>query len=223
VNDLPGYGQIRPTADRQDGKRDGRWFGMPLGTADSLTYTPAYSHYQTGVIDELIKREGFGADDVPDLLFVNYKQVDKVGHRFSFPSRQMGAVVHGVDRALGDLIGILDRNVGQGQWVLALTADHGSTPKPQTTGAEIINNYELARDLNAAFDGIQAPRPTQAWVDDGQLRPHSVGDVARYLMNYTLRDNTVNPSSLPPGKGGERLFSAAFPGSALAGLSCLRP
>jgi hypothetical protein len=230
VQDVPGYKKVRPTADRQDGKRDSQWFGMPLSSRDSLTYTPAYSHYQTGVIDELIKREGFGADEVPDLLYVNYKQVDKVGHRFSFPSRQMGAVVHGVDQALGDLIGILDRNVGQGQWVLAVTADHGSTPKPQTTGAEIINNFELARDLLRTFDGdgdgrnaIQAPRPTQAWVDERELRGHSVGGIARYLMNYTLRDNTVNPSSLPPGKGGERLFSAAFPGSVLAGLSCVRP
>ncbi|MGH2663420.1 MAG: alkaline phosphatase family protein [Actinomycetota bacterium] len=229
VPGLPGYKQIRPAADRQDGRVDGEWFGMPLDSRDSLTYTPAYSHYQTGVIDELIKREGFGADGITDLLYVNYKQVDKVGHRFSFPSRQMGAVVQGVDQALGDLIGILDRNVGRGQWVLAVTADHGSTPKPQTTGAEIINNYELARDLLRTFDGdgdgrnaIQAPRPTQAWVDERELRQrgHTVGDIARYLMNYTLRDNTVNPSALPPGNGSKRLFSAAFPGSVLEGLSC---
>lgn len=225
VPDLPGYKQVRPAADRQDGRVDGRWFSLPLDSPDSLTYTPAYSRYQTTVIDELIKREGFGADDVTDLLYVNYKVIDKVGHRYSFPSRQMSAVVKGVDQALGSLVEILDRNVGKGQWVLALTADHGFTPKAETTGAIVINNFELARDLQAAFDGaMQSPRVTQTWVNQQELERngHSLGDVARFLMNYTRAANTPNPSSLPAGKGGERLFAAAFPGSILEGLSCVR-
>jgi len=156
---------------------------------------------------------------------VNYKVIDKVGHRYSFPSRQMGAVVKAVDQALGSLIEILDRNVGEGQWVLGLTADHGFTPKAETTGATIINNFELARDLQSTFDGaMQSPRVTQTWVNEQELQRggHSLGDVARYLMNYTRGQNTPNPSSLPPGKGGERLFAAAFPGSVLENLPCVQ-
>jgi hypothetical protein len=224
IPDLPGYKQVRPSADRQDGKVDGRWFSLPLDSPDSLTYTPAYSRYQTTVVDELIKREGFGADDVPDLLYVNYKVIDKVGHRYSFPSRQMAAVVKAVDQALGSLVEILNRTVGEGQWVLGLSADHGFTPKAETTGATIINNFELARDLQSTFDGaMQSPRVTQTWVNEDQLQRngHSLGDVARYLMNYTRAENTPNPSSLPAGAGGERLFAAAFPGSILETLSCV--
>ncbi|MGH2693131.1 MAG: alkaline phosphatase family protein [Actinomycetota bacterium] len=221
VPGLPGYKSIRPTADRQDGRVDGRWFELPLDSPDSLTYTPAYSHYQTGVVEELIKREGFGADEVTDMLFVNYKVIDKVGHRYSFPSRQMSAVVRGVDQALKDLVEALDRTVGQGQWVLALTADHGFTPKAETTGATIIDNWELARDLHASFNGIQSPRPTQTWVNEAELERggDSLGDIARYLMNYTRAENS---SRFPPGTGGERLFAAAFPGAILEGLPCVR-
>jgi hypothetical protein len=225
VPSLPGYKKVKPTADRQDGRIDGRWFSLPLSSADALTYTPAYSHYQTGVVEEIIDREGFGADEIPDLLFVNYKVIDKVGHKYSFPSREMAAVVRGVDQALGDLVKILDRSVGEGQWVLALTADHGFTPKASTTGAIVIDNYELARDLGAAFDGIQSPRPTQTWVDEADLEQggHSLGDVARYLMSYTRAQNTANPSTLPAGRGGEKLFAAAFPSSILPGLPCVTP
>lgn len=225
VPSLPGYKAIRPSADRQDGRVDGRWFGLPLDSPDSLTYTPAYSRYQTTVIEELIKREGFGADGVTDLLYVNYKVIDKVGHRYSFPSRQMSAVVKGVDQALGSLVQILNRNVGEGQWVLALTADHGFTPKAASTGATVINNFELARDLQVAFDGaMQSPRATQTWVNERKLERngHSLGDVARFLMNYTRAANTPNPASLPAGKGGERLFAAAFPGAVLETLPCVR-
>ena len=223
VPGLPGYKKVKPAADRQDGRVDGRWFELRLDSPDSLTFTPAYSRYQTGVIEELIKREGFGADDITDMLFVNYKVIDKVGHRYSFPSRQMSAVVRGVDQALGDLVKILDRGVGQGQWLLALTADHGFTPKAQTTGAIVIDNQELARDLKSTFRGIQSPRPTQTWVNEAELKRggNSLGDVARYLMSYTRAQNTRNPSTLPPGKGGERLFAAAFPSSVLSGLPCI--
>ncbi len=41
-------------------------------------------------------------------------------------------------------------------------------------------------------------------------------------MNYTRAENTPDSSSLPPGRGGERLFAAAFPGPILEGLSCMR-
>jgi hypothetical protein len=221
IEGVPGYNEIKPEADRQDGKVDGHWYSLPLNTPDSLTYTPAYSQYQTGVVEELIKREGFGTDDVTDLLYVNYKVIDKVGHRTGWPSSEMQAVVRAVDQALADLIGVLDRTVGQGQWVLALTADHGFTPKAETTGAVVIDNNELARDLQQAFDGIQSPRPTQTWVNEKELKRggHSLGDIARFLMNYTAADNSArNPS----GSGSERLFAAAFPSSVLNSLPCVK-
>ena len=67
-----------------------------------------------------------GADDVPDILFTNYKQIDLVSHAESMNSPQMESVVRASDEALGDLVRILNREVGRGQWVLALTADHGA-------------------------------------------------------------------------------------------------
>ena len=231
VDELPGYERVRPAADREDGSLDGTWFGQDLETADALTLTPAYSDYQTGVVDELIRREGFGEDDVTDLLYVNYKQIDKVGHKFSFPSVQMETAVRGVDSALADLIEILDREVGSGEWVLALTADHGSTPRPDTTGAVIVDNFELERDLLATFDGdgddrpvVQSPRVTQTWVDLAELEEHghTLEDMARYLMGYTRAENAVDPGSVPAGTGDDLLFAAAFPGQALEGLPCLR-
>lgn len=217
---LPGYKQVRPTADRQDGRMDGKWFSVSLDSADSLTFTPAYTRYQTTVVEELIRREGFGVDEVADMLFVNYKVIDKVGHKFSFPSREMAAVVRAVDQALGEMVRVLDRTVGAGQWVLALTADHGFTPKASTTRALVIDNAELARDLHANFKGIQSPRPTQTWVSEAELKRggDSVGEVARYLMNYTRGENATGPGA---SSGGEKLFAAAFPSSVLQNLPCV--
>ena len=230
VPDHPGYDEIEPAADREDGTVDGEWYGLPLDTADSLTHAPAYADYQTDVISTVIENEGFGKDDVTDLLYVNYKQIDKVGHKFSFPSIQMEAAVSGSDREFGDLIGILDQQVGEGEWVIALTADHGSTPKPETTGAYVIDNFEMARDLLAAFDGdgddrpvIQSPRVTETWVDLAELEEHghTLEDMAGFLMSYTRADNVVDPSTVPADVAQEKLFAAAFPGAVLESLPCL--
>lgn len=230
VPDHPGHDEIGPTADREDGSVDGEWYGLPLDTSDSLTYTPAYASYQTDVISTVIEREKFGQDDIPDLLYINYKQIDKNGHKFSFPSVQMEAAVAGSDHALGDLIDILNREVGEGEWVLALTADHGSTPRPETTGAYVIDNFEMARDLLDEFDGdgddrpvIQSPRVTETWVDLAELEEHgyTLEDMAAYLMSYTRADNAVDPSTVPAEVADDKLFAAAFPGSVLADLPCV--
>jgi hypothetical protein len=233
VTQLPGLDEAIRGSDGEDGSLDGLWMGdLDLSVPDARTLTPGYAEYQTGVIQEIIRREAFGADDVPDLLFVNYKQIDKVGHKYSFPSPQMERVVRSSDQAFSDLIDILDREVGEDQWVMALTADHGSTPNPETTGAIIVDNFELNRDLLAEFDGdgddrpvIQSLRVTQAWVDLEELEANgfTIDDMGRYLMDYTHAENTVDPSAVSAGRGDVKLFAAAFPGDVLeTDLPCIR-
>jgi hypothetical protein len=231
---VPGLGGLDEAVRRldvADGQADRRWMGNDvLDDPDGLTLTPAYAEYQTGLIAEMIRREGFGADEVPDLLFVNYKQIDKVGHKWSFPSPEMEAVVEASDRAVADLVSILDDEVGEGRWALLLTADHGSTPRPEETGAIIIKNNVLEEDIQARFDGdgdgreaVQSVRVTQMWMDEAELEDngHTLEDVAAYVATYTAGDNVRDPAELtaPPET---RLMAAAFPSSVLEGpLPCL--
>ena len=231
---VPGLGGLDEAVrnlDLADGQADRRWMGHDvLDDTDGLTLTPAYAEYQTGLVSEMIRREGFGADEVPDLLFVNYKQIDKVGHKWSFPSPEMEAVVEASDRAVADLVRILDEEVGEGRWALLLTADHGSTPRPEETGAIIIKNRVLEEDIQARFDGdgdgreaVQSVRVTQIWMDEAELENngHTLEDVAAYVATYTAGDNVRDPAQLtaPPET---RLMAAAFPSSVLEGpLPCL--
>lgn len=230
VEDVPGYDAVERVADEEDGTLDGYWFGLALDTTDTLTLTPAYAEYQTDVVREMIRREDFGADEVPDLLYLNYKQIDKVGHKFAFPSKEMEKAVRSSDQALHDLIELLNREVGTGEWILGLVADHGSTPKPATTGAIPIEYFELHRDLLAEFDGdgdedlaVQSLRITQAWIDQAELAEgdHTVEEMADWLMDYTWGENALDPSVIPEGREGEKLFDAAFPADVVEGLPCI--
>jgi predicted AlkP superfamily pyrophosphatase or phosphodiesterase len=211
--------------DLEDGKLDGAWLGEEVvGVPDLLIRTPAYAEWQTRILTEMIRRERFGADRIPDLLFTNYKQIDEVGHRWTMNSPQMAEVVQASDEALGELVAVLDREVGRGKWVLALTADHGVLPKPKLTGAIAIRNAELVSDIEASFGGdvVKSIRPSQLWVNQGVLKAngYSLGQVAEYIVEYT-RAQGEDPSKLGAQERKELLFAAAFPSRVMKGLPCL--
>jgi hypothetical protein len=233
LTELPGVlDQAVRSLDLEDGRLDGLWLGQAVLEAPAdILHTPAYAEYQTEVLRNVI-REGFGQDDVPDLLYTNYKQIDRVGHRWPFPSPQMEAVVASSAREFANLGRVLDEEVGQGEWVMALTADHGSTPSAASTGAYGIDQIELTRDINAAFDtdgdevsALSSFRVTQLWFNLAELEEqgHSLGDVADFLMEYTPADNAPDPSAVPGGLRDDRLFAAAFPAHVLDAPPCLQP
>ncbi len=45
-------------------------------------------------LEEMIGREGFGADETPDLLFVNYKMIDYISHVWTVNSPEMQIMGH---------------------------------------------------------------------------------------------------------------------------------
>lgn len=230
LTEVPGLDEAVRRLDLEDGRLDGQWLGQAvLELPADILHTPAYAEYQTEVLRHIIREEGFGQDDVPDLLFTNYKQIDRVGHRWPFPSPQMEAVVASSAREFINLTEVLDEEVGQGEWVMGLTADHGSTPSAASSGAYGIDQIELSNDINEAFDtdGDDTPvlasfRVTQLWFNVAELEEngHTLADVADFLMEYTPADNAADPSGVSEGLRTERLFAAAFPAEVLDRLPC---
>jgi len=233
LSGFPGLEAEIRRLDLADGTLDGKWLGQgEFEEPRDILRTPAYSRYQSDTLEELVTREGFGDDDVPDLLFTNFKQIDFIGHSWGMESRQMGQVVRSSDQALEDLVALLDREVGQGEWVLALTADHGSTPPPSETGAFLIDRTRLREDIEARFDGdgddrklVDAPRVTQFWLNLRELEEngYTLADVARFVLRYTKGQNARDPSKIPEERRDDLLFAAAMPYTLLeSGLPCLR-
>jgi hypothetical protein len=54
--------------------------------------------FETDALKRLIEREPFGADDVSDLVMVNLKTPDYVGHRFGPDSPELAATLAALDR-----------------------------------------------------------------------------------------------------------------------------
>ncbi len=72
-----------------------------------------------------------GQREATDLLALALSSTDRVGHAFGPFSREQLDNLLRLDRALGDLFAFLDRTVGTGNYVVALSSDHGVLPAPE--------------------------------------------------------------------------------------------
>lgn len=228
ANDLPALATYFAELDRRDGVADGLWRGN--GLADEVLEggfeSPARIPYQTRLVEEVVAREGFGTHDATDLLYLNYKVIDMVGHIWSMNSPQMRDSVQVQDEYLPVLIDILDRYVGEGRWAMVLTSDHGSTPSPRVSGAFQISGSRLAQAINETFGREGAPvvqqvKQTEIFMDEERLAENgaTLRDVAEFILTLTqseLESPGVSVVTDPHAK----VFEAAFPSSVIPSLPC---
>lgn len=225
VNDVTGLGAAAQDLDAMDGKLDGMWRDNDIAALEGGFDTPARIPYQTKVVQEMIQREGFGQDATPDLLYVNHKMIDLVGHRWSLNSPEMKDTVRLQDADLPLLVDLLNQEVGAGRWVLTLTADHGVTPRPAVSGAEMLLRTLIRERLNERFDPSGGPalvlgvRPTQVFLHPDERKGISLVTMSRYLMG--LKKEQVADGPIPPGERTARAFAAAFPTGWLNMLACV--
>ena len=222
LSDLDGFDEIVRRVDREDGQADNRWMGNDILEDPHLVQlSPASTLYQTRLIKELLTKESFGRDEIPDLLFTNYKQIDLVGHTYNMIQPEMREALRYSDQELGELVDFLDDRVGKERWVIVLTADHGSTPDEEAIDAWPINMVEVVDDLGEHFglpaeDVIDRTRVTGYWLNRDSLAAHGITpeEVAQYMLDMRISDNAVDLEGLPPGydkRLDEEIFSAVWP------------
>ncbi len=216
LRDFPGLRKHLGAADAADGERDGAWRGHPV---DDDQDNPGWVAYQRDILKAVIKRGGYGADTTPDLLLTNFKATDRVGHLYSMDAPEMREVLRAQDRALGELVELLDRAVGD--YTVVVTADHGHTPSTASSGSWPIHQRELEDDLDAHLglrDGAtvsQAMTAVGLFVDRAVMRRNEITEeeIAAFLSDYTIAENWGG-QNLPEGYGGrrdERIFRFVFP------------
>lgn len=92
-----------------------------------------------------------------DYLGISLSQVDDIGHRFGPLSREQLDNLLRLDRELARLFSSLDEALGAGNWVLAMSADHGVLGIPEQLAEEGVDARRLpagyVRDLRARVTG----------------------------------------------------------------------
>jgi predicted AlkP superfamily pyrophosphatase or phosphodiesterase len=91
-------------------------------------YADAYLGRMAGALVESMK---LGTGSQTDVLLVSFSSPDLVGHAFGPRSQEVQDMYAHLDVTIGTLLGRLDALVGEGEYVVALSADHGVTEIPE--------------------------------------------------------------------------------------------
>jgi predicted AlkP superfamily pyrophosphatase or phosphodiesterase len=82
-----------------------------------------------------IKALEMGKDDVPDLLTISFSGHDRIGHQVGPEAKEALENFAHLDKEIDRLLKALDAQVGAGNYVVSLTADHGVAPMPEVINA----------------------------------------------------------------------------------------
>jgi predicted AlkP superfamily pyrophosphatase or phosphodiesterase len=78
-----------------------------------------------------IEKLKLGTGNGTDFLAISFSALDLAGHAEGPDSSIVGAILFYLDATLGQLFDVLDHSVGKGNYVVALTGDHGVAPIPE--------------------------------------------------------------------------------------------
>ncbi len=129
--------------------------------------SPFADTYLTKLAETGVDSLGLGKSGQTDFLGVSYSSVDYVGHTFGPRSREIQDILVRLDRDLGELFAFLDKKVGAGNYVVALSADHGVAPVPvdmQKTGVDagVLDLPELQARIEKSLEPLNYPKPAVA-------------------------------------------------------------
>jgi predicted AlkP superfamily pyrophosphatase or phosphodiesterase len=187
---LPDYLRDRHVRSLWEGT-DGSWMGHRIDDPGEVRGSALFSRFETEALRLMIEHEPLGADDVTDLLFVNLKTPDYVGHRYGPDSPELRETLAALDRDLSGVLAALDAKVRAGGYVLAITADHGMPPEPDARrGRRRVYADEIVKMVHERFDPGKGalvrqyePENAQLAIDRDRLRELGLdlGTLRRFL------------------------------------------
>ena len=154
----------------------GRWMGHDVAGADAVGRSALFPKFEADALVAMIENESVGADDLTDLLLVNLKATDFVGHQYGPDSPEMRETLAEQDRQMARILAALEKKAGADRVVVVITADHGMPAEPQSPRKRYFNK-DIVELVHKKFDPDQAAlvthfdaRNNQLFVDTSRLR-----------------------------------------------------
>jgi predicted AlkP superfamily pyrophosphatase or phosphodiesterase len=121
---MAGLSSEFPHALALGGKVDASFYGAWQGSPYSDAYLGAMA-------ESLVDSMKLGQQRGVDVLGISFSALDVVGHQYGPDSAEIQDVLQQLDLTVGRLFGHLDKSVGRGNYIVALSADHGVAPLPE--------------------------------------------------------------------------------------------
>ena len=121
--------------------------------ASSIKSTPRGNDYTLDFSKQLIINEQLGLDQHSDLLVISFSSTDYVGHKYGPDAEEVKSIYLKLDQNIAELISFLNKNIGENNYLISLTSDHGAGTSPidlerkRLKGGNFISR-EIFPDLN---------------------------------------------------------------------------
>jgi len=128
---------------------NGTWMGHDVASPSKFRHSALFERFEGDALAAVLEAEPLGADDIPDLVLVNLKGPDYVGHAYGPASPEMKEEMTELDRQLARALQILERKAGAGGLVVAIAADHGMPGEPPPGGRHYLD--DIGKRIDARF------------------------------------------------------------------------
>ena len=133
---------------------------IPEASYITLPYTPYGNEFTKEFIFQALINEKLGkSNGVTDFLAVSFSAPDNIGHQFGINSIEIEDAFIRFDKIIEEIINFLNSEVGEGNYIFFLTADHGAAHNPtflkdKKIPAGNINDKEILDSLNLYLSEI---------------------------------------------------------------------
>ncbi len=161
--------------------------GYPQNTYfEDTMYTPYYTLWATDMLLQAMAQEGVGRDRIADLVYYNFKCLDKIGHRYGVNSPEVYSYLFTVDYCLKKIKRFLDGKVGHRRYVMVVTSDHGAH---NAYDERILYRNDLFNAIEGTFGtdvilndpGDGAPFDDMIYLDVEELGDNTLAEVAQFV------------------------------------------
>jgi predicted AlkP superfamily pyrophosphatase or phosphodiesterase len=174
--------------------------GVNYGTISS---TPHGNTLTLEFAKNAMKAENLGKDNFTDLLAVSLSSPDYAGHQFGPNSIEIEDMYLRLDAELEIFFNHLDKEVGKGEWLFFLTADHGVAHVPGflqknkipvstlTTGTNALN--KLIEEKFKASNAILASGNYHLYLDHRKIDSMGLNkdEIIDFTINELEKDSAV--------------------------------
>ena len=166
-----------------------------------LPRTPFGNSFVQKMAQTTIIAENLGGDEHTDILAVSFSSTDYVGHQFGPRSIELEDTYLRLDQEIAELVAFLDSRIGNDNYVLFLTADHGAAETPLylqnfNIPAGYFNIEKYKNGIKNHLDSIYGEGPWFKNLSNDQIflnheyladKGASEHEITQALINYSMR------------------------------------
>ncbi len=177
----------------------GTWLGHDIASGSKFRHSALFQRFEGDGLAAVLDAAPLGADDITDLVLVNFKGPDYVGHAYGPASPEIKEELAELDRQIARALQILERKAGRDGVVVAITADHGMPGEPKPGGRRYLD--EIVKRIDGRFS--PAGGTVVQYFGDAANNEIHVDTARLRTLNVSLKDVAAFLES-------EGLFAAAF-------------